>query len=140
VVGEPNHVRIRRYLEEGLGKGDEAVVAELRAPDIAWHGGALGEARGVEELERLLRPVHEAFPDLSVSVEELFGDGDLVVARSTVSGTHRGSFLGVPATDLRVTWPAIAIYRLEGGRIAEQWLCEDWTSFLQQVGALPREV
>jgi steroid delta-isomerase-like uncharacterized protein len=136
VVG--NDVTVRRYLEDGLGKGDEAVIAELRAPEIAWHGGALGEARGTEELAALLQPVHEAFPELSISIDALFSHDDLVVARSTISGTHRGPFLGVEATGRRATWSAIAIYRLEHGRIVEQWLSEDWASVLQQLGALPR--
>jgi predicted ester cyclase len=81
--------------------------------------------------------VHDAFPDLALTVESLLCAGDLVVARSTVSGTHRAPFLGVAATGRRAVWGAIAIYRVEAGRIVEQWLCEDWADALRQVGGVP---
>jgi steroid delta-isomerase-like uncharacterized protein len=127
---------VRRYLEDGLGGGDAAVVRQLRSPAIAWHGGPLGEAHGAEELARRLEPVHAAFPDLSVTIEELISGADTVAARMTLAATHSGHFFGVPATGRRVTWSAMSIYRVEDGRIAEQWLEEDWASVLAQLGAL----
>ncbi|MGI9657336.1 MAG: ester cyclase, partial [Gaiellaceae bacterium] len=78
-----------------------------------------------------------AFPDLRVETEWMISDGDLVVQRSRMTGTHRGRWFGAEPTGKRAEWSAIEVYRIDGGRIAEQWLSEDWTSVLQQLGALP---
>jgi steroid delta-isomerase-like uncharacterized protein len=128
---------VRRFIEDGLNKADADVIAEVRSPDIVWHAGVLGEARGVDDLVSKISWIHESFPDLHVTIEDLIAEGDRVVARATVTGTHSGPVLGVPATGKRVMWSAIVMYRVEDGKIAEQWLMEDWASVLQQVGALP---
>ena len=136
-MSEANKAVVRRFIEEGLNKGDAAVLAEVRSPEIVWHGGVLGEASGVAELRDHLVAVHDAFPDLQARIEELLAEGDLVVARTTVSGTHSGPLFGVAATGIRTTWTAIAMYRFRDGKIVEQWLNEDWAAALRQVGALP---
>ncbi len=79
------------------------------------------------------------FPDLSVEIEELVAEGDIVVERSTVTGTQQAEWFGVPATGRCATWTAIAAYRVTGGKIVEQWLAEDWAHVLQQAGALPAD-
>jgi predicted ester cyclase len=136
-VSEGNKAVVRRFID-GLNSGDVAVLSEVRSPDIVWHGGVLGEARGVDDLLAKLSWVHETFPDLHATIEELVAEGDLVVARSTVTGTHSGPLLGVAGTGTRATWTAVAVYRVVGGRIVEQWLSEDWADVLVQVGALPQ--
>jgi predicted ester cyclase len=72
-----------------------------------------------------------------VRIDHLVGEGDKVVARFTLTGTHSGNFQGVPPTGRRVTFPATDIYRFENGRIAEGWALMDFLSFLQQVDAAP---
>ena len=73
-----------------------------------------------------------------MTTEFVLGEGDLVMQRSTVTGTHLGPWFGVPPTGKRATWTAMEVYRVAGGKIVEQWLNEDWTSVLQQLGALPQ--
>ena len=55
----------------------------------------------------------------------------------TANGTHRGEFIGIPATDREVTVQAVDIYRLADGRIAEQWVIIDVWGLMQQLGAIP---
>jgi predicted ester cyclase len=65
----------------------------------------------------------------------MVAEGDAVVVRLVVEGTHRGNLLGIPATGRRVRWDAVDIYRLSDGKIAEEWAADDTAAVLYQVGA-----
>jgi steroid delta-isomerase-like uncharacterized protein len=78
-----------------------------------------------------------AFPDLKRPVEDLVAEGDKVVARWSSVGTHEGDFMGIPPTGKTVTTTGITIFRLEDGKIVEEWSESDMVGMLQQVGALP---
>jgi steroid delta-isomerase-like uncharacterized protein len=76
------------------------------------------------------------FPDLTINVDELVGDGDKVVWRITASGTHNGPFQGVPPTGKSVKFGAHYTFRFENGKIVERWSTIDRLSVLVQIGAL----
>jgi steroid delta-isomerase-like uncharacterized protein len=76
------------------------------------------------------------FPDLKINIDELVGEGDRVVWRITVTGTHTGSFQGVPATGKTVKFGAHYSFRLEDGKIVERWSTLDRLSLLVQIGAV----
>jgi steroid delta-isomerase-like uncharacterized protein len=78
-----------------------------------------------------------AFPDLNITVEDLIAEGDRVVARWTLRGTHQGASLGMPPTGKQVTMPGISVVRLAGGKSAEQWVIHDQLGMLQQLGLVP---
>lgn len=81
----------------------------------------------------------DGFPDLKIGVEDLFGVDDKVVVRVHFRGTHRGTFQGVAATDRAVGFRSIEIYRIEGDRIAEEWVAPDMISLMQQISPLPAD-
>ena len=95
------------------------------------------EATGPQLLKAVLTHLRRAFPDLHVSVEDLIEEGDKIVARNTVTGTHQGEYMGIPATGTRVTYDEIFIVRFAGGRIAETWGVVDVFSQMKQLGAIP---
>jgi len=64
---------------------------------------------------------HTAFPDASYTIYDLIGESDKVVARWSLTGTHRETFLGVSPTEKQVIVNGIIIYRLEDGKIVEYW-------------------
>jgi predicted ester cyclase len=70
-------------------------------------------------------------------VDELLTDGDRVIERTSAAATHTGDFNGIPATDNKVAWTEIHIYRMENGKIAEMWSEVDLLSLLVQLGAIP---
>jgi steroid delta-isomerase-like uncharacterized protein len=76
------------------------------------------------------------FPDLTIQIEELVGEGDKVVWRITASGTHAGTFQGVPSTGKRVAFGAHYTFRFEHGKIVERWSTLDRLSLLMQLGAV----
>jgi steroid delta-isomerase-like uncharacterized protein len=80
---------------------------------------------------------YAAFPDLRHSVEDQVQEGDTVVNRLVVRGTHRGDFQGIPATGRAVEMPAITIQRFADGKIVEMHLLFDSLGLLQQLGAVP---
>jgi steroid delta-isomerase-like uncharacterized protein len=76
------------------------------------------------------------FPDLTIDIDELVGEGDRVVWRITASGTHNGPFQGVPATGKPVKFGAHYTFRIENGKIVERWSTIDRLSALVQIGAV----
>ncbi|MGA7671173.1 MAG: ester cyclase [Nitrolancea sp.] len=95
------------------------------------------EATGAELLKQVFGRLHRAFPDLHVTIEDLIAEGDKVVARNTVTGTHRGEYMGLPPTGKPITYNEIFIFRFAGGRITETWGVVDVLSQLRQLGAIP---
>jgi steroid delta-isomerase-like uncharacterized protein len=76
------------------------------------------------------------FPDLTIQIDELVGEADKVVWRVTASGTHKGPFLGMPATGKSVAFGAQYTFRFEHGKIVERWSNIDRLSLLVQLGAV----
>ena len=76
-----------------------------------------------------------AFPDLQIKIEDLIEEGDRVVLRDTLTATHQGEILGIPATGKTVSWSAIWIYRMEHGKVAEMWGHADIPGLMQQLEA-----
>jgi predicted ester cyclase len=62
--------------------------------------------------------------------------GDRVVGRNTVTGTHRGGYMGIPPTGKTVTYNEIFIFRFAGGRIVETWGLVDVFSQMKQLGRI----
>ena len=136
-MSEGSEALVRRFVSEWLNNRDAAALPEICACDYTVNWGALGEGRGWEEVERMERHALAAFPDLQVESEWMVSEGDLVIQRPRVRDTHRSRWFGVAPTGKTAEWTAMEVYRIESGKIAEQWLNEDWSSVLEQLGALP---
>jgi predicted ester cyclase len=116
----------RRALEQVCARGDLDAARELYAPDFIDHVNVL-EFRGQEGIAESVALYRAVFPDLQIGVEDQVTEGDRVVSRWTLHGTHRGR---------SVTLPGITISRFEGGKIAEDWTTSDNMSLLRQLGVL----
>ncbi|MGC0377042.1 ester cyclase [Streptomyces sp. SAI-229] len=124
-----------------VNSGDPEVIAkavdELVAPDLLFHAPVPMGVTGAEALKRVWEVLLRAFPDLHVAVEETITEGDKVVCRNTVTGTHRGEYRGLPPTGKSVVYGEIFIFRFAGGRITELRGVVDVLTQLRQLGALP---
>jgi predicted ester cyclase len=78
-----------------------------------------------------------AFPDGQVTVEDLLADGDKVVVRISLRGTHQGAFRGIAPTGKPITLMGIHIFRFANGKVVEHWGLMDWLAALQQLGVVP---
>lgn len=95
------------------------------------------DATGAQVLKEVFGRLHRAFPDLHITVEDVIEEGDKVVSRNTVTGTHHGEYMGIPPTGKSITYNEIFIVRIAGGRIAETWGVVDVLSQMKQLGAIP---
>lgn len=135
-LAQDNKELVRRLLEDAIGGGDRAALGDVLAEEFRWHGAGAEDVEGAQAFADLLAPFAAAFPDMTVTVHELVAEGDRVVARFTTAGTHRGEVMGVPATGRRVAWDGTNVYRIAGGRVAEEWSCEDNLTLLRTIGGL----
>jgi len=124
-------------MEEVLNKGNMQVVDELIAPNFVEHDPFPGQAPGVEGLKQAMVALRQAFPDLHVTVDEMLSDGDKVVIRSTMKGTHKGTFMNIPATGKQISVEGIDIVRISNGRVVEHWGVTDNLTMMQQLGLVP---
>ena len=127
---------IRRFVEEIPNLGNVGVTEELLADDFVLHFPNMPDVKGAEGFKDVPSAIRTAFPDLVETIEELLAEGDFVVERMSLRATHRGEFMGVAPTGKPVSWTAIAIYRLEEGRIAECWLESNLQGLLLQLGVV----
>jgi steroid delta-isomerase-like uncharacterized protein len=95
---------------------------------------------GIGQAKLLMAVFTSAFPDLQLTTEDLVAEGEKVAIRNTWRGTHQGAFQGVPPTGKYVTFTGTDLFRVEGGKIAEQWADLDALGLLQQLGAIPAVV
>lgn len=133
---EKNKALVRRCIEE-MEKGNWGIFDELVARDYVYHMSGRPEPLTREETEELTRAIRAAFPDGRVTIEDMIAEGDKVVTRYASSGTHKGDFMGIPATGEKVVATGIVISRIAQGKIAEDWEEFDALGFLQQLGAIP---
>ena len=130
-----------RRLHEATNSGDLELISttidELVEPDAVIHTPLPIEATGAQLLKEAFGSLLHAYPDLHITVEDVIEEGDKLVSRNTVTGTHRGEYMGVSPTGRSVTYAEIGIVRFSGGRIAETWGVVDVLSQLRQLGAIP---
>lgn len=120
-------LRVLRAMETGDDAEFDAVMAE----DYIQHNH-LGNGR--DPVKKMVAGLRRAFPDLKVVAEDLVAEGDRVVARVTITGTHQGRFLGVDPTHRPITIRSVDIWRIEDGRLKEHWDVVDRLEFMQQLG------
>jgi steroid delta-isomerase-like uncharacterized protein len=130
-----------RNFNDAVNSGDIELISnmidEVFEPDVQIRTPLPVEATGAQALKQVWAILLRAYPDLHITVEDLIAEGDKLVCRNVVTGTHQGEYMGIPATGKSVTYNEIFILRFEGGRIAETWGVVDVLSQMKQLGAVP---
>jgi len=116
---------------------DLDAAAAFLAPDWVGHYAGLDDAHGHDGFKRVAMEFLQAFPDLHISLDDALADGDKVVRRVSWTGTHTGTFLGLPPSGQRVNARDVIILRIADDKIAEEWNAADLLGLLQQLGAVP---
>lgn len=128
-------------MHDAVNTGDAEVIAktvdEIVAPDLIFHAPVPTGATGAQALKQVWVVLLRAFPDLHVAVEDVITEGDKIVSRNTVTGTHLGAYGDLPPTGKSVRYDEIFVLRFAGGRIAEIWGVVDVMSLMRQLGGIP---
>jgi steroid delta-isomerase-like uncharacterized protein len=135
-VSEENKALARRAWEV-VDNSD--LIDEVYAPNVVWHEPDQ-DIQGTEQAKQFVSMYKTAFPDLNVTVEDVIAEGDKVVTRVTIRGTHQGEIEEFgPPTGRQVEAKGITISRIEGDKIVEDWDSYDNLSFMQQLGLVPEQ-
>ena len=130
-----------RRLAHVINSGNLDDLDDVLAPHYVRHDpNPLLEDVGREEYKQAFTRLRNAFPDAEWVLEELLSEGDRVTGRWTFRGTHKGPFFNIPPSGKEVTYPILAIYRIEDGMIAEDWHLFHsiglWQQLIPEIGAL----
>lgn len=134
---EDNKALIQRSYNEFFNTGNLALIDQLHSNDYVGHVIGLLPIQGLEALKQLTSSYFRAFPDLHITLEDMIAEGDKVMTRVSWRGTHKGEFIGIPATGKQVTVTGMYEYRIADGKIAEWWDYSDDLGLMQQLGVVP---
>ena len=129
---------MRRFADQ-WNKGKTAAMTaidEMTANNIVFHGLA-EEIHGLKDYKKSMSELFDAFPDSHMTIDDMVVEGDKIAARYTITGTHKGEYMGIPATNKKVTIWVIEIDRIVGGKFVEGWIRFDTMGFMQQLGVVP---
>ncbi len=135
---EENKAIARRLIEE-INQGTIAATAhELLAPNLVLHDTAFPEPfyepAGFNQVINMFRA---AFPDFSMTSEDIVAEGDKVAFRWIFRGTHKGQLMDMAPTNRQVAITGISMYRISDGKLREGWIVADMLSMFQQLGVIP---
>jgi len=117
-----------------LNAGDTDQCLALAASDLISNLAELPEPQhGRDAWRQGFEMMRRAFPDLQAHIEDIVAAEDKVAVRLRFHGTHRGEFLGIPATGRTIEYVSHEFYRIADGLIAEEWICSDTATLLRQL-------
>ncbi|MEW5871015.1 MAG: ester cyclase family protein [Chloroflexota bacterium] len=137
-INEMKDAMVRLYDESN--RQNFAVFDEMFAPDFVSYGGAgFQDLNGAEAFRQLYIQFTGSMPNLTFRVDNLIAEGNLCGVYGTLSGTHKGNFMGfAPPTGKRITWTGTAIFRFNNqGLMDARWQEWDGLSVMQQMGVVP---
>ena len=115
------------------------LIEEFYPPDFVWHEPDQ-DLRGYEQAKQFVSTFFKALPDINITIDDVIAEGDKVVTRYTIRGTHQGETEEFgPPTGRQMEVEGITIHRIEDGKIVEEWERYDNLSVLQQLGLVPEQ-
>jgi steroid delta-isomerase-like uncharacterized protein len=133
-----NKATVRQLYEEVWNKRRLELVDDIIAASHALHDpNATGSAIGPEAYKRQVARFVAAFPDLHLKMEDIVEEKDKVAVAWTVTGTHKGELMGIPATNKKIFVSGITIAHFANGKIMDSYISWDTLGLLQQIGAFP---
>lgn len=138
IVAE-NKELVRRFYKEVYVDWNMALVEEVVSPQFTSHDWPEGGPTGPRAFRDYYDDLRSTVPDARYEVDDLIAEGDRVVVRWRLFGTHKGDFRGIAPTGRPITLKGIAIYRVDGGKLMERWVVSDLYGVLEQIrGTSPK--
>lgn len=133
-MSESGRAVVLRYYREVWEAARPEAADGLFGEGYVNHAGSRGTMKGPAGIRANYAGLLAAFPDVVFELNDVLAEGEKVVVRYTMRGTHKGTFQGIEPTGRAVTVPGIGIYRVAEGKIQESWVMRDSLALLQQLG------
>lgn len=127
----------QRWFTEVMNEGKLEVIDEICSQDFVDHDPLPGTSPDFAGLKDFVTQVRSAFPDIETTAEDILVEGDRLAVRSTIRGTHKGDFMGIPASGKKVEVSNYDFVRFENDQAAEHWGTIDSAALMEQIGATP---
>jgi predicted ester cyclase len=127
---------LHRWFEEVWNQGRESAIDEMSYHDVHGHGLKAPDGNEVQSMDAFkayYRQLRAALSDIHVTVEDVVTEGDLTVARCTVTAKHTGEGLGKPPKGNPIQFTGMTMVRIKDGKIAEAWNNFDFMTMFQQM-------
>ena len=134
-MSEDNKALARRSWEI-VNQRSPDLIEEVYPPDFVWHEPDQ-DIRGYEQAKQFVSTFLQAFPDINIGVEDVIAEGDKVVSRYTIRGTHQGELMSIAPTGKEVTITGIDVLRIAEGKVVERWAEGNDLEMMQQLGVVP---
>lgn len=129
-------VLIRTFINEAFNKGNLSILEDVIHPEYHFSSPD-SHLKGIGQLAEFIQSFRTAFPDLNLQIDDLFTSHDRSCTAFTLRGTHKGDFMGIPATHKSVEVRGMVMSRFKDNKIAEEWEILDNLGFLQQLDVVP---
>jgi len=136
-MSKEKNKEIQQKFGEAINTGKLENLKDLVADDVKDHDPAPNQGPGPQGYIDFFTMMRNAFPDMKVEVEQLVADEDNVAFAYTLTGTHKGDFMGVAGTGKSIKARGMQISRFENGKMVERWGSSDELGILKQIGANP---
>ena len=134
-MSNQNKAVVQRFYDL-LNQRDWEHMTEVMDANVIDYNPSPGQGAGLAGVIEALKGFVNSFPDMQVTTKDLIAEGDKVVVRGEMHGTHQGNFLGAPPTGKSVTMSAIDCYQLRDNRIITASHLEDTVGVMAQLGML----
>lgn len=133
---EENKALTTRFIEEFINKNNPAVANEIFAEDFVNHSPQFEVAPDIEGLIQMIALLHEGFPDLRLTIEDIIAENDKVVVCTKTTGTFSREFLGMQPTNKSINSFQISILRFEKQKVKERWNVNNQLETMRQLGLM----
>lgn len=136
MTGEEAKELFREVIERVWHRGEINFIDEAYSPDFVARVPR-SDFQGISDYKAYVRETLEGLPDIYIYVKDQYVDGCHLITRFQMTGTHTGSFLGVPPTGRTVDVEGVAIHRFVGDRFVESWTVWDVLGLCHEIGLVP---
>ena len=135
-MSQQANIEATKKMGEAVNKGNLDVLREVFAANVTDHDPAPDQGKGPDGFISLFTDMRTAFPDLKIAVENMVADEEQVAIAYTMTGTHKGNFLGIPPTDKKIKARGMQIAKFKDAKIVERWGSSDELGILKQIGGV----
>ncbi len=135
-MSKADNIELQKKMGEAINTGNLDALREIIAPNITEHDPAPNQGKGPDGYITMFTDMRTAFPDIKVDVESMVADEEQVAMAYTMSGTHKGNFLGIPATGKKIKARGVQIAKFKDGKMVERWGSSDELGILKQIGGV----